>query len=155
MGEWLPGTRLEADRPVPDVPLLEARTGRAVSLGDFRHRQALVLAFLHEDCPACAAFAEALAGVGEDLRLAGAGAYAVLEASCELALPVLLDRGGRLRARLLDPSEEPPLVLVVDRFGAAWRSFPSAGHRFPAASEVAATLWHLALMCPECGGPVW
>lgn len=155
MAEVLPGTRLEVDRVVPDAPLLEARSGRAVSLGDFRHRQGLVLAFLHEDCPLCAAFAQALAGVGEDLRLAGAAGYAVLEAPRELALPVLVDRGGRLRARLLAPSEELPLVLVVDRFGAAWRSFPSAGHRFPAVSEVAATLWHLALACPECGAPVW
>lgn len=155
MPEVLPGTRLEGDRVVPDVPLLDARAGSELRLGDFRHRRALVLAFLHEDCPACAAFAQALAGAGEDLRLAGAAAYAVLGAPRELAVPVLVDPDDALRARVLDPSAGLPLVLVVDRFGAAWRSFPSAGHRFPAASEVAATLWHLALMCPECGAPVW
>jgi hypothetical protein len=55
--------------------------------------------------------------------------------------------------RWLGVEPELPVVLVVDRDGAAWRSYPATGHRFPDPEEVTATLWHLATMCPECGVP--
>jgi hypothetical protein len=159
----LPGTALQADRVIPDVALLDPRSGAEVPLSGFRHREALVLSFLHEDCAACSAFARALAAWEEEVRLGGGRSFVVLGAARDLVpgatrdlpLPVLVDPGGVARARFLGPEGELPLVLVVDRFGAAWRSFPAPGHRLPPPEEVVATVWHLGLMCPECGAPTW
>jgi hypothetical protein len=64
-------------------------------------------------------------------------------------------RNARARQRFLGPAGEIPLVLIVDRYGAAWSSFPSRGHAFPPPKEVVDTLRHLAFQCPECGAPAW
>lgn len=159
MGDRLAGTLLEADQVVPGVPMTDAATGRPVRAWDFRHRRALVLAFLHADCAACEAYGRDLAAVREDLSGAGAEARAVLPAGTsgdgEGALPALIDETGRAVRRFLEAPEAVPLVLLIDRFGAAWRSYPSPGHDFPSTDEVVASLWHVATMCPECGVSTW
>jgi hypothetical protein len=151
----LSGTALDEGRVVPAVSFVEPASGAAVSLWGFRQWVALVLAFLHERCAACRAFAEDLGTVKRDLDWAGALARAVLSEGEALAVPVLVDPGRTGSRRLLGEDHELPVILIVDRYGAASSSFPAAGHRFPRAEEVAATVAHLALQCPECGVSHW
>ncbi len=151
----LPGTTLEKERVLPSIAMTAAATGAETSLSDFRQRLALAVCFLHDRCETCARYAEELAELVEDFRQADATALVVLSEPASLNLPVLVDPDARARRRFLGPSAELPLILIVDRFGAASRSFPSRDHAFPAPEEVVATLWHLALECPECGVSTW
>ncbi len=153
--EVLSGTTLEKERVLPSIAMTGAASGEKMSLSDFRQRLALAVCFLHDRCETCARYAEELAGLGDDLRRADATALVVLTEPASLDLPVLVDTEAQARRRFLGPSAELPLVLVVDRFGAASRSFPSPDHAFPAPHEVVATLWHIALECPECGVSTW
>ena len=138
----LPGTVLTPGRVVPGAELVEASTGRAFNPWTYRQRASLVLAFVHSSCEDCAAFVRRLeTDAGDDIRLAGGRVVAVLA-----------DAGGA--DRFIDPSEAPVLV-VLDRYAAAWSSYPAQRHAFPSPSEVSATLWHLATMCPECGVSTW
>jgi hypothetical protein len=155
MTEFLPGTPLEKDRVVPGVPMTADSSGDEVSLWDFRQRAALALCFLHDRCESCAGYARKLAKVSGELREFDAIALAVVGESAALDLPVLVDTGTRARQRFLGPAAEMPLVLIVDRYGTAWRSFRSRGHAFPPPEEVVDTLRHPALQCPECGAPAW
>ena len=136
MTEALPGTVLERGRVVPGAPLTDVRTGDEVSAWSLRGLRAMVIAFVHAGCSKCEAFVTELEGHTEDMEAAG-GRLLVVDGS----VPRWLGEA------------ELPLVLVVDRDGAAWRSYPAAGHDFPEPAEVTATLWHLAMMCPECGVP--
>lgn len=151
----LSGTALEEGRVVPGVSFVDPVSHAAVSLWGFRQRVALVLAFLHERCAPCRAFAEDLGTVKRDLDWAGALARAVLSEEEALAVPMLLDPDRTGSRRLLGEVQELPVIVIVDRYGAASSSFPAAGHRFPRAEEVAATVTHLALLCPECGVSDW
>ena len=151
----LPGTVLEEGRVVPGVSLVEPGSGAGVALWGFRQRVALVLGFLHDRCPACRSFAEELAGVKDDLDWAGALVRAVVSEAQELPIPTLLDPERTSSKRLLGDEAELPVILVVDRYGAAVSSFPAPGHRFPPAGQVAATAVHLAMQCPECGVSHW
>ncbi|MGH2675197.1 MAG: hypothetical protein ACRDH1_07285 [Actinomycetota bacterium] len=151
----LTGTLLEEGRVVPGVSFVDSGSGTEVNLWAFRQRLALVLAFLHERCAPCRAFAENLRTVKDDLDWAGALARAVLSQEEKLAVPVLLDRGRTGSRKLLGENPELPVVLIADRYGAASSSFSAAGHRFPAVEEVVATVVHLALQCPECGVSHW
>lgn len=151
----LPGTALEESRIVPRVTFADPLSDAEVGLWGFRQRIALVLAFLHDRCAACRAFAEDLATVTRDLDWADAVSRAVLSEEEALAVPVLLDPDRAGSRRLLGEAHELPVIVIVDRYGAASSSFPAAGHRFPRAEEVAATVTHLALQCPECGVSDW
>ncbi len=153
--ELLSGTILEKERVVPDIAMTAAASGSEMSLSDFRQRLALAVCFLHDRCENCARYARELAELADDFRQADATALVVLTEPASLELPVVVDTDARARQRFLGPSAELPLVLIVDRFGAASRSFPSRDHAFPAPQEVVATLWHLALECPECGVSTW
>jgi hypothetical protein len=153
--EVLPGTTLEKERVVPGTAMTSAASGAEVSLMDFRQRLAVAVCFLHDRCETCARYAGELAELADDFRNADATALVVLTEPASLDLPVLVDKDARARRRFLGSSAELPLVLIVDRFGAASRSFPSRDHAFPAPQEVVATLWHLALECPECGVSTW
>jgi hypothetical protein len=151
----LEGTDLEIDRVVPGTPLISGSSGASVSMRDLRQRVAAAVCFLHDRCEPCAAFARKLAGLDSELRGADAIALAVVSEATNLELPVWLDEGSRARESFLGPQAELPLVLIVDRYGAAARSFPSRGHSFPPPEEIVATLWHLAMQCPECGVSEW
>jgi hypothetical protein len=96
-----------------------------------------------------------LAKMSGELRESDAIALAVVGESAALDLSVLVDTGARARRRFLGPAAKIPLVLIVDRYGAAWRSFPSRDHAFPPPQEIVDTLRHLAFQCPECGAPAW
>lgn len=133
----LPGTTLDRGRVVPGAPLRNLATGDDVSAWSFRGRTALVLCFLHEGCDACSSFLRSLDSIEEDLRVAQAKVLAV-------------SPDARATERFLG-SAELPLVVIVDRDGAAWTSYPAPQHDFPDPKELAATAWHLATMCPECG----
>ena len=138
----LPGTKLEAGNVVPGTELTDAVTGSPVTPWAHRQRAAQVLIFVHPSCRACASFLSRLEEeAGDDIRTTG-GRLAAVAA----------DAGGA--DRFVDP-EDAPVVIVLDRYAAAWSSYPAHGHDFPAPSEVAATLWHLATMCPECGVSTW
>jgi hypothetical protein len=152
--ETLPGTALEKDRVVPGTRMTDA-SGAEVSMRDFRQRFALAVCFLHDGCESCASYAGKLAEVEGDLGEVDARAIAVLSEPGILALAVWIDGRARARQRFLGPAAELPVILVVDRYGAALRSFPSPGHAFPPPDEVVATLRHLAFQCPECGVPEW
>jgi hypothetical protein len=136
--EALPGTVLERGRVVPGALLTDVRTGDRVSAWSLRGRRAVVIAFVHAGCSKCEAFLAELEGHTEEMAAAGGQLLVVGDGSV---------------TRWLGEGAELPLVLVVDRDGAAWRSYPAAGHAFPDPAEVTATLWHLATMCPECGVP--
>jgi hypothetical protein len=153
--EVLPGTALEKDRVVPGTPMTQASSGAAVSMWDFRQRFSVAVCFLHDQCELCAAYARKLADLEDDLRVIDARAIVVLSERGVLDLPVWVDVRGRARQRLLGPSAELPVILIVDRYGAALRSFPSRDHAFPPPAEVVATLRHLAFQCPECGVSEW
>ena len=155
MTEVLPGTALEKDRVVPGTPMTQASSGAAVSMWDFRQRFSVAVCFLHDRCELCAAYARKLADLEDDLRVIDARAIVVLSERGVLDLPVWVDVRGRARQRLLGPSAELPVILIVDRYGAALRSFPSRDHAFPPPAEVVATLRHLAFQCPECGVSEW
>jgi predicted anti-sigma-YlaC factor YlaD len=151
----LSGTALKEGRVMPGASFVDPGSGAEINLWRFRQRVARVLAFLHERCAACRAFAEDLAAVKDDLDWAGALPRAVLPEEEDLAVPSLLDPGRRGTRRLLGEKAELPMVLVVDRYGAASSSFPAIGHRFSTGEEIAATVTHLALDCPECGVSHW
>jgi hypothetical protein len=155
MPEPLPGTALARDQIVPGVALVDSSTGRSLALWGFRGRRSQVLCFLHPRCPECRAFLERLEGVEEDIRLADGMVRAVAEEEVGGPFPTLLDPDGAARAAILGGPGRPPVVLVLDRYGAAAASFPAPGHDFPHPSAVTATLWHLALACPECGIMAW
>jgi hypothetical protein len=138
MSERLPGTALEADRVVPGMPLTEASTGEARSLWSLRQRFAAIVLFLHADCQRCAVFEQELRGLGTDVERADG------------RIVVTHDTPARFLG-----DGQPPVAVVLDRYGAAFRSYPAPGHAFPPASEVVETLWHLATMCPECGVSTW
>ena len=122
---------------------------------DFRQRFSVVVCFLHDRCDACAGYARKLADLEDDLQEVDARAIVVLREPGVLDLPVWVDERARARHRFLAPDAELPLILIVDRYGAAWRSLPSRDHAFPAPAEVVATLRHLAFQCPECGVSDW
>ena len=151
----LSGTALEEGRVVPGVTFADPLSDAEVGLWGFRQRVALVLAFLHDRCAACRAFAEDLGTVRRELDEADALPRAVLSEEEALAVPVLLDPDRTGSRTLLGEVHELPVIVIVDRYGAASSSFPAAGHRFPRAEEVAATVTHLALQCPECGVSHW
>jgi hypothetical protein len=151
----LPGTVLEKDRVVPGTPMTVASSGAEVSMWDFRQRFSVAVCFLHDRCDACAGYARKLADLEGDLRDVDARAIVVRSEPGILDLPVWVDGRARARQRLLGPAAELPVILIVDRYGAAMRSFPSRGHAFPPPAEVVATLRHLAFQCPECGVPEW
>jgi len=153
--EMLPGTALEKDRVVPGTAMTEASSGTEVSMWDFRQRSSVVVCFLHDRCEPCAGYARELAGLQDDLHEVDARAIVVLNEPEDLDLPVWIDGPGRARQRFLAPDAELPVLLIVDRYGAAWRSFPARDHAFPAPAEVVATLRHLAFQCPECGVSEW
>jgi hypothetical protein len=153
--EVLAGTALEKDRVVPGTPMTEPSSGAEVSMWDFRQRFSVAFCFLHDRCEPCAGYARKLADLEGDLREIDARAIVVLSEPGALDLPVWIDVRARARQRLLGPSGELPMILIVDRYGAAMRSFPSRDHAFPLPGEVVATLRHLAFQCPECGVPEW
>jgi hypothetical protein len=135
--------------------MTEVSSGAEVSMWDFRQRFSVALCFLHDRCEPCAAYAQKLADLEEDLREVDARAIVVLSESGVLDLRVWIDGRAGARQRLLGPSAELPVILIVDRYGAALRSFPSPNHAFSAPGEVVATLRHLAFQCPECGVSEW
>jgi hypothetical protein len=155
MTATLRGTKLETDRVVPGTPLVLASSGARVSLWELRQRFAAAVCFLHERCEPCADFARKLARSERELREADAIALAVVSEAADLELPVWIDEDARARESFLDRNTELPLVLIVDRYGAAARSFPSRGHAFPPPEAIVATLWHIAMQCPECGVSEW
>jgi len=151
----LEGTNLEIERVVPGTPMISESSGAPVSLWNLRQRVASAVCFLHERCDSCAAFARKLAASESELRGADAIAIAVVSEAADLQLPVWIDEDAHARESFLGPKAELPLVLVVDRYGAAARSFPPRGHAFPPPEEIVATLWHIAMQCPECGVSEW
>ena len=153
--EVLPGTALEKDRVVPGTPMTVASSGLEVSMWDFRQRFSVALCFLHHRCGACAGYSRSLADLEGELREVDARAIVVLSEPGVLDLPVWVDRRAQARQRFLGPAAEVPVILIVDRYGAALASFPSRDHAFPPPAEVVATLRHLAFQCPECGVPDW
>jgi hypothetical protein len=153
--EILPGTAIEKDRVVPGTPMTVASSGAEVSMWDLRQWFSVAVCFLHDRCDACAGYARKLADLERDLREVDARAIVVLSDSGVLPLPVWVDGRGRARQRFLGPAAELPVILIVDRYGAAMTSFPSRDHAFPPPEEVLATLRHLAFQCPECGVPEW
>jgi hypothetical protein len=153
--ETLAGTELEMGRVVPGTTMTAASSGAQVSLWDLRQRVAVAVCFLHERCEPCAAFARELAPFERELRELDAIALAVMAEGGDLALPVWVDEEARARERFLGRRGELPMVLIVDRYGAARGSFPSRDHAFPPLEEVVATVRHLAMQCPECGVSEW
>lgn len=142
MGARLAGTTLERGRVIPGASLREARSGRELPVLGLRGRKALVLCVLHQGCDACERFGEALAEAEGDIAAADGRV-------------LLLSPDARAVKRLLGPDGVIPTVIVTDRYAAGWEAYPAPDHDFPPVTEVVATLWHLATMCPECGVSTW
>jgi hypothetical protein len=155
MTDWLdpqlPGTVLERERVVPNLRLPESPSGITRGLHDFRGRKSLILPFLHSGCERCKAFVADLASHEQKIRQSDGEVRVVLDAAEETAFPVLVDAEQQARRALLGPETALPAILVLDRDSAAYESHPVSDHSFPDAGEVAGTLWHLSIMCPECG----
>lgn len=155
---------LNSHKPVPPFRLPSSR-GVDISLDDYRHRQPVVLFFMHgAECPSCrerlCAFAvsyddycdwqtEVLAILPGPPHMA-----AQLAESLALPFPVMSDAGGDVRAQFI--GTEGVAVFVLDRFNA-----PETGQ---AAAEADALMtpdealdWVRfgALACPECGVSEW
>lgn len=142
MGERLSGTVLERGQVLPGTSIRDADAGGDLRILDLRGRRALVLCFLHEDCPPCARFMESLGAAASDIAAAGARV-------------IRLVPGDPTVRRHLGERGELPTVVITDRDAAAWEAYPASGHDFPPVTEVTETLWHLATMCPECGVATW
>lgn len=151
-GAPLPGTRLEVDQVLPGVTFADAASGEPARPREFRGRRALVLAFVHDDCEACAGWAERLAA-----RLGGRADAALRivaprhgpgQTPGRGGLPLWTDPDGK-RARLLD-DPDVPAVIVLDRYGAVHAAEAVTDHALPPGDEVAATLDYLEVACPEC-----
>lgn len=155
MTDWLdpqlPGTVLERERVVPNLRLPENPSGTIRRLHDFRGRKSLILAFLHSGCERCKAFVADLASHEQKIRDSDGEVRVVLDTEEETPFPVLVDAEQQARRALLGPDPALPAILVLDRDSAAYESHPASEHAFPDAGEIAGTLWHLAIMCPECG----
>jgi peroxiredoxin len=151
----LAGTALREGRVVPAVSFRDATSDSKVDLSRFRQRTALVLAFLHDRCDTCRGFAQELRTIEDDLDWAGAVARAVVSDDEDLPIPVFVDRGRRATRKLLGDDAYVPVIVIVDRYGAATSAFVATDHGFPKKGEVAATVTHLALQCPECGVSDW
>ncbi len=147
----LPGTTLEKERGVPGLPVVESPSGLQRKLTDFRQRNSVILCLLHSNCASCAGFLESLSGHEEELRLSDAEVRVLLDEPEDSPFPVWVDRDNRARERLLGPGGVVPTIIVLDRYASAWEAFPARDHAFPDAGDVAATVWHLAIQCPECG----
>jgi hypothetical protein len=140
---------------VPAVSFREVSSRSKVDLSWFRQRTAPVLAFLHDRCDACRGFAQDLLAIEDDFVWADAVARAVVSREDDLPVPVFVDPGREATQKLLGGSADVPVVVIVDRYGAATSAFTAKEHRFPAKDEVAAVVTHLALQCPECGVSDW
>ncbi len=147
----LPGTVLEREGVVPNLRLLESPSGTIRRLHDFRGRKSLILPFLHSGCERCKAFVADLASYEQKIKESDGEVRVVLNAAEETRFPVLVDAEQQARRALLGPDTALPVILVLDRDSAAYESHPVSDHAFPDAGEIAGTLWHLAIMCPECG----
>ncbi len=147
----LPGTVLERERVVPNLRLPESPSGTIRPLHDFRGRKSLILSFLHPSCERCKAFLADLASHEQKIRESDGEVRVVLDAEEETPFPVLIDAEQQARHALLGPDTALPAILVLDRDSAAYESHPASDHAFPDAGDLAGTLWHLSIMCPECG----
>jgi hypothetical protein len=151
----LPGTALRDGRVVPPVSFRDVASASKIDLSWFRQRTTLVLAFLHDGCDGCSGFAHELRAIKDDLDWAGAVARAIVSEEEDLPVPVLVDPGREATQRLVGGNADVPVVVIVDRYGAAMSAFAANEHRFPTKEEVVATVTHLALQCPECGVSDW
>ena len=158
-GTWdratLPGTELQMGKVVPGTPMIDAASGARASLWDLRQRFSSAVCFLHVGCKPCALYARKLRVLAGELRELDAVAVIVVPEAADIEPPVWIDRDGRARERFVGPETGVPLILIVDRYGAAAGAFPSQDHAFPPPEEVVATLRHLAMQCPECGVSEW
>lgn len=147
--ETLAGTALERDRVVPAVVLRDA-SGDEVRPTVFRQHRALVLAFLHPECPDCTRFAEDVASRLREFTAVGSEVRAVLDRPGDVSVPLWVDEGGRARQALLGSQGTLPTVVALDRYAAAQAAYPATDHDFPDVGELIAELDWLAVQCPEC-----
>lgn len=147
MTRTLSGTALVHDEIVPRESFTEMPGGARRTLTDFRQRNALVVCFLHDDCEPCLKWARALSDVRRDIELADARVRVVARSDGQWPFPVFVDRDLRGSTRLLGGGDYPVIVLL-DRYAAAWESWPARDHAFPAPEEVVGTL--VKIMCSEC-----
>lgn len=147
--ETLPGTSLDRDRVVPAATLRDAN-GDEVRPTVFRQHRPLVLAFLHDDCAACAQFAADAAARQRDFAAIGAEIRAVLATDADSPLPAWIDRDGRGRETMLGEQGAVPTIVLLDRYAAAQASYPAGDHDFPPVEELVSELDWLAVQCPEC-----
>lgn len=147
--ETLPGTSLDRDRVVPAAALRDAN-GDEVRPTVFRQHRPLVLAFLHDECAACAQFAADAAARQRDFAAIGAEIRAVLATDADSPLPAWIDRDGRGRETMLGEQGTVPTIVLLDRYAAAQASYPAGDHGFPTVDELVSELDWLAVQCPEC-----
>lgn len=144
----LPGTTLWHDQVVPKVRFSDATAGHAVRPTDFRHQRALVLGFVHDQCPDCAAWAQQAIGAVTGRSDAEIRLVAPRAGPPNSDAFLWLDRQN-VRGRVLtDP--DVPAVLLLDRYSAVQEAYIADGHRLPGSDQVMATLDHLSRQCPEC-----
>lgn len=86
-----------------------------------------------------------------DLDWADAVARAVVSEDEDPPVPTNVDPGRVATRKLLGSDAYPPVVVIVDRYGAATSAFAVHEHRFPRKEEIVAIVTHLALQGPECG----
>jgi hypothetical protein len=91
------------------IPPLTARTaeGKIIRAWDYKQKRPLVIAFLHSDCPHCAAWLEQLAASAADLTEREA-----------IALVIYAETPPRKAAELA-----PPLIAACDASGHSHRAF--------------------------------
>lgn len=144
----LPGTTLWHDQVVPNVRFSDATDSHVVRPTDFRHRRALVLGFVHDQCRDCAVWTQqaidAVTGRSDaEIRVVAPRSGPRIRDGL-----LWLDREDARSRLLTDP--DVPAVLLLDRYGAIQEAGIADDHRLPDADQVIATLDHLAMQCPEC-----
>lgn len=143
----LAGTALAVGELLPDVALTDAGTGEEWRPSQLRQRSALVLGFMHADCGPCHRLLSRLEDWEDDIRWADAQVRVVLPTPAASPFPVLLDRRGHARLRMLGPDGQIPTLLVANRYTAVAQAYPATGHAFPDAERIVAILRVLACDC--------
>lgn len=144
---------------------LPSTEGRNLGPREFKQRNNLILAFLHEGgCGSCRTLLTTLAqsyqhfqGLNtEILAIVGGDKKIAEDLHCQMRLPFpfLFDPAERTAALCLGEHTPRPAILVADRYGGLWaRLLPLKDDGIIDVKEVLQWLEFIETQCPECNVP--
>jgi hypothetical protein len=153
------------------IPPLAARTlaGAMVRAWDYKQKKALLIAFLHADCPRCARFLEQLYERAAELAEREAVALvifsevppAALTGSLPAHIVIATDMSGQAQHAFLGEEVFGPAgqqlvgVFVADRYGELFAQWVGGDSALPGVPEALSWLAQIQITCEECGAPHW